>query len=198
VHQGTQLRTCHLREFWEPLHYNSPDCPVCQRSNGYQGPTVVCRGTVKCYSARLRTQKSEQTLEGAPASEQDLSGAPPDYPVAQLSEAPTRTQRPGDMAGAPDCPVHHTTAASTNGSFGGWGYKYPQPPHFKASKFSAFKPHTRALDFIQDTNKEIKSSPKSKDHSNQIVTSERDNCVHLSSCAWIAFLLPSFLFPTQL
>jgi hypothetical protein len=24
----------------------------------------------------------------------------------------------------------------------------PQPPHFNASKFSAFKPHTRALDFI--------------------------------------------------
>jgi hypothetical protein len=28
--------------------------------------------------------------------------------------------------GAPDCPVRHTTAASTNGQFGGWGYKYPQ------------------------------------------------------------------------
>jgi hypothetical protein len=39
----------------------------------------------------------------------------------------------------------------------------------------------------------MKSSPKSKDHSNQIVTSERDNCVHLSSCAWITFLLPSIL-----
>jgi hypothetical protein len=24
----------------------------------------------------------------------------------------------------------------------------PQPPHFNASKFSAIKPHTRALDFI--------------------------------------------------
>jgi hypothetical protein len=30
--------------------------------------------------------------------------------------------------GAPDCPMRHTTATSTNGSFGGWGYKYPQPP----------------------------------------------------------------------
>jgi hypothetical protein len=30
--------------------------------------------------------------------------------------------------GAPNCPVRHSTAASTNGSFGGWGYKYPQPP----------------------------------------------------------------------
>jgi hypothetical protein len=60
VHQGTQLRTCHLREFWEPLRYNSPDCPVCQRSNGYSTPTVVCNATVKRYSARLRVQKSEQ------------------------------------------------------------------------------------------------------------------------------------------
>jgi hypothetical protein len=30
--------------------------------------------------------------------------------------------------GAPDCPVCHTTEALTNGPFGGWGYKYPQPP----------------------------------------------------------------------
>jgi hypothetical protein len=52
------------------------------------------------------------------------------------------------MAGAPVCPVRHTTEAFTNGHFGGWGYKYTQPPHFKESKFSAIKPHTRALHFI--------------------------------------------------
>jgi hypothetical protein len=50
--------------------------------------------------------------------------------------------------GAPDCPVRHTTAASTNGPFGGWGYKYPNHPHFNASKFLDIKTHTRALDFI--------------------------------------------------
>jgi hypothetical protein len=27
--------------------------------------------------------------------------------------------------GAPDCPVRHMIVASTNGHFGGWGYKYP-------------------------------------------------------------------------
>jgi hypothetical protein len=70
VHQGTRLQTCHLREFWEPLRYNSPYCPVCQRSNGYTAPTVVYNGTVKRYSARLRAQKSEQAPEGAPDSEQ--------------------------------------------------------------------------------------------------------------------------------
>ena len=33
---------------------------MCQRSNGYTAPTVVCNGTVKVNSARLRAQKSEQ------------------------------------------------------------------------------------------------------------------------------------------
>jgi hypothetical protein len=73
----------------------------------------------------------------------------------------------------------------------------PQPPHFNASKFSAIKPHTRALDFIQDTNKEIKSSPKSRITPNKLVT-RKVFYVLLSSCAWIAFLLPLFLFPTHL
>jgi hypothetical protein len=84
----------------------------------------------------LYAQKSEQASEGAPDSEQWLSGAPPDCSVAHLSEAPTvRTQRQGDVAahrtvsgGAPDCPVGHATAGFTNDYFGGWGYKYPQPP----------------------------------------------------------------------
>jgi hypothetical protein len=91
---------------------------VCQRSNSYTAPTVVCNQQLMRYSA----QKSEQSQKAHRTVNSDCS-------VAQLSEAPTvRTQRPGDVAGAPDCPVCHATAASTNGSFGGWGYKYPQPP----------------------------------------------------------------------
>jgi hypothetical protein len=31
--------------------------------------------------------------------------------------------------GAPDCPVRPSIEAIPNGYFGGWGYKYPQPPH---------------------------------------------------------------------
>jgi hypothetical protein len=99
VHQGTRLRTAHLREFWEPLRYNSPDCPVCQRSNGYFAPTVVCKG-IKCATVRAEVRHAP---EGAPGSLQDLSSAPPDCPVTQMSEAPTvRIQRLGDVAGAPD------------------------------------------------------------------------------------------------
>jgi hypothetical protein len=81
--------------------------------------------------------------------------------------------------GAPDCPVRHATEALTNGSFCGWGYKYPQPPHFIASKFLAFKHLTRAIAFNTRHKQEIKSSPKSIDHSNQIVTSEREILVFI-------------------
>jgi hypothetical protein len=96
VHQGTRLQTCHLREFWEPLRYNSSDCPLCQRSNGYTAPTVDYNATVQRYSARLRTQKSEQRQKAHRTANSDC-------PVAQLSEASTvETQRPGDVAGAPD------------------------------------------------------------------------------------------------
>jgi hypothetical protein len=49
----------------------------------------------------------------------------------------------------------------------------PQPPHFKASKFLAIAFNTRALEFTPRHKQEIKSSPKYKDPSNQIVTSER-------------------------
>jgi hypothetical protein len=206
VQQGTQLRTCHLQEFWEALRYNSPDCPVCQQSNGYTAPTVVCNGTVKVNSARLRAQKLEQRQKAHRTVNSDcpVHHRTVRWPRSQKLQRSNPNDRVTWLAhrtvsdGAPDCPVRHTTAAFTNGYFGGGVIYNPNHPPFIASKFSAFKPHTRALDFIQRHKQEIKSSPKSKDHSNQIVTSERDNCVHLSSYAWIAFILPSFLFPTQL
>jgi hypothetical protein len=49
----------------------------------------------------------------------------------------------------------------------------PNHQHFKASKFSANAFNTRALAFNSRHKQEIKFSPKSKDQSNQIVTSER-------------------------
>jgi hypothetical protein len=61
--------------------------------------------------------------------------------------------------------VHFTTRPEnflSDRHFGGWGYKYPQPPHFKASKFSAIAFNTRALDFTPRHKQEIKYSPKSR------------------------------------
>jgi hypothetical protein len=101
--------------------------------------------------------------------------------------------------GAPDCPVRHTTAASTNGSFGGWGYKYPQPPTIHCIQVFSLQTSYKSYSIQYKTqNKEIKSSSKSRIAPTKLVTRERDICVHLSSCAWIAFLLPSFLCSTHL
>ena len=72
-----------------PLRYNSPDCPVCHAEQRLTTPTVICKSEQCVNSARTTRAESEQALEGAPESEQGLSGARPDYPVAQLLEAPT-------------------------------------------------------------------------------------------------------------
>jgi hypothetical protein len=85
-------------------------CLVNQRSNSYFAPTVVCNA----LNARQCAQRSRARAGGTPDNLQDLSGAPPDSQAGPHVRAPTvGTQRPGDVAGAPDCPVRHATAAST-------------------------------------------------------------------------------------
>jgi hypothetical protein len=64
--------------------------------------------------------------------------------------------------------VRHATEALTNGHFGGWGYKYPNHPPFIASKFSAIKPHTRAIDFIQRHNQRDQILSQVWSHSKEI------------------------------
>jgi hypothetical protein len=64
-----------------------PDCPMHQRSNG-SSATVDCnRHLQKCYSARIVRAESEQPPEGAPDSEQSLSGAAPDCLVPHEDKA---------------------------------------------------------------------------------------------------------------
>jgi hypothetical protein len=83
------------------------------------GQCPVTHRTVRCASGATTTSRQRSSAEGikcaivrarvraepdsAPNTEQCLSGAPPDCPVAQKTEAPTvGIQRPGDVAGAPD------------------------------------------------------------------------------------------------
>jgi hypothetical protein len=177
VHQGLQLRTAHLREFWRPLRYNSPDCPVAHRTvRCASGTTTTSRQRssaegIKCATVRARVRAEP---DGTQDSEQYLSGAPPNCPVAQKTEAPTvRIQRLGNVAGAPDsvrwrtglsgAPCDnslHQMASLVVGAINN-----PNHPPFIASKFSDFLHLTRAIAFNTRHTKEIKSSPKSKDHS---------------------------------
>jgi hypothetical protein len=115
-----------------------PDSVRCTRDSNFEllifgnsrGRSAIIHRTVRCASgatATLRQQSSTEGIkcatvharvraepDGAPDTQQCLSGAPPDCPVAQKTEPPTvEIQRFGDVAGAPDYSVRHATAAFT-------------------------------------------------------------------------------------
>jgi hypothetical protein len=69
------------------------------------GATATSHATVDCntLNARLRVQRDRARAGGTPDSLQGMSGAPPDSQAGPQLRAPmVGTQRPGDVAGAPD------------------------------------------------------------------------------------------------
>jgi hypothetical protein len=152
VHQGTQLQTCHLREFWEPLRYNSPDCPVRQLSNGYTAPTVVCNEQLMCYSARRSQSRARRRTEHWTVTVRcttGLSGGP--AVRSSNGQNPTAGWR-GWRTG--QCPVAHRTVRCAmrqqpppTAPLVVGAINTPNHPPFIASKFSAFTLHTRAITF---------------------------------------------------
>jgi hypothetical protein len=95
--------------------------------------------------------------------------------------------------GAPDCPVRPSTADFPNDHFGGWGYKYPQPPLFKAPKHSLlliqYKSNT------QHSKTQIKASDQIKFLNSTLVfrTCEKIDLCSLVLVAWLAFFFLSLL-----
>jgi hypothetical protein len=137
----------------------------------------------------LRAQRSTATtlnaLQCAPESEHAREAhrtvyrtCPVHHRTAQRPpqvRAPTvKPQRLADVAGAPDSVRWHTGLSGApcdstlpTAIFGGWGYKYPNHPTFNCIQVFHLQPITRAIAFNSRHSKEIKSSPKSKDNSNQ-------------------------------
>jgi hypothetical protein len=97
-------------------------------------------------------------------------------------------------SGAPDCPVRPSTATLLNGCFGGWGYIYPQPPPFMASKFLAICSQYKSSRLHSKTQNK-RSNPLQVPNSFQRLSGlrERDICVHLSSCRLDRFSSSSIL-----
>jgi hypothetical protein len=106
-----RLRTLHLQVSQAQLHYNSPDFPVCQRSNGYLR-AMVDSDSEQCsivHAAAVRVASQRCT---------GLSGATPDCPVPHEDKAsngrpaPTLTNRlTWRLTG--HCPVAHRTVRCT-------------------------------------------------------------------------------------
>jgi hypothetical protein len=138
------------------------DCPVCQRSNGYFTPTVDCK-RIQCATVRARVRA---VIDGAPDSLQDLSGAPPDSPEGPPVRAPTvRTQWSADVAGAPDCPVRHATAAFQRPLLVVGAINTPTTPPFIASKFFRLQYLTRAIAFNSRHNQRDQILSQVRNHS---------------------------------
>jgi hypothetical protein len=116
---------------------------VCQRSNGYFARNGRLQ-RMKCASARA---EDRARAGGAPDSLQDLSGAPPDSQEGPHVRAPTvRTQRPADVAGAPDSVRWRTglsgapfdSSLHQRSSLVVGAINTPTTPTFKSSKFLHF------------------------------------------------------------
>jgi hypothetical protein len=143
--------------------------------------------------SEVRVAKSECTR---------LSGVPLDCPVPQEDKGLQRSTalNPNDllMWHAPDseqCHVRCTTGLSgvpidSNGWNSGWGYKYPQPPPFKPSKFFE-TPHSiqEQKHTLQDTSK--RSNPLQASKSTQLLSDLREGvlCFFCCSCCLDCFLL---------
>ena len=142
---------------------------MCQRSNGYTSPTVFCNRTVKVNSARLRAQKSEQRQKAhwtvnrtCPVHHrpvrwptcQKLQRSNPNGWVTWLAHRTiqcTRRQKPFPTA------ILVVGAINT-----------PNHPTFMAFKFSAFKPHTRAIAFNTRHKQRDQILSQVRNHSKQI------------------------------
>jgi hypothetical protein len=114
-----QLELATFRFMEKPLRYNSPDCPVCQRSNGYSA-TVDSNGNLKSTTVRgqfaqiqSRRLKAHRTVNSTcPVHHRtvrwprlsELQRSNPNVWVTWLAH---RTV----SSGAPDCPVRPSTTA---------------------------------------------------------------------------------------
>jgi hypothetical protein len=144
--------------------------------------TVDCTVPWQSYSS---WQKSEQ----APEAHQTVNSACPvrHRPVrcgTGLSGAPRCQNSNGRNRQNPNGWVTwlahrtvrcaHRQQPNPNGWFGGWGYKYPQPPPFKVSKFfsNCIQYKSSRLHSKTQTRDQILS--KVQNHSKHLVTCERE------------------------
>jgi hypothetical protein len=145
LQEDAALELGSLGNFQRLLRYNSPDMSGVHRTvrcNYGATTTSRQRSPATAFNARQSAQKSgtrvvaHRTLHSACSVRHRTSRR------AQKSKL-QRSNRNGfgDMAGAPDCPVHHTTDSLHQRSCLVVGaINTPTTPPFIVSKFSSFQP----------------------------------------------------------
>jgi hypothetical protein len=145
------------------VHTGLSGVPAEQRLLRAQRSSATAFNALQCAPESEHAQLAHRTVyRTCPVHHRTAQGAPPDSLEAPQVRAPTvEPQRSADVAGAPDCPVCHATAAFQQPYFDGWGYKYPNHPTFNGIQVSTLLHLTRAIAFNTRHTKEIKSSPNS-------------------------------------
>jgi hypothetical protein len=180
-----------------PLRYNSPDCPVCQRSNGYSSNGRLQNCTVTAISADCacrvsagaRRRTGQWTVPVRCTT--GLSGGP----TCQSSNGRTLTVAHRTVSGgASDCPVRPSTVSLPNGHFGGWGYKYPPTTTLQGIQVFSHHIQYKSSRLHSKTQKQ-RSNPLQVPNTFQRFSGlwERGICVYLSSCCLDRFSSSPFL-----
>jgi hypothetical protein len=167
--------------------------------------TVDSNGRLQREQCADSSRRVRTAPEGAPDSKQCLSGAAPDCPVpprCQSSNGRNRQNPNGWVTWLAHRTVrcaHRQQPAPTAVLVVG-AINTPQPPLFKASKFSAYCIQYKSSRLHSKTQTRDQILSKVQNHSKHLVTCERerDFRVHLSSCRLDRFLLPPFLFSRHL
>jgi hypothetical protein len=147
----------------------TPDCPVCQWSNGY----LARNGRLQLHSMRYSTRQSEHAqlahrtvyriclVHHRTAQRPHLSELQWSEPNDRLTWLAHRTVSDG----APDCPVRHATTTFQRPHFGGCGYKYPNHPTFNCIQVFHLQHITRAIAFNSRHNQRDQILSQVRNHS---------------------------------
>jgi hypothetical protein len=150
-------------------HTGLPGVPTEQRLLRAQRSTATTFNALQCALESEHAQLAHRTVyrtcpvHHRTAQRPHLSELQRSNPNGWLTWLAHRTV----SGGAPDCPVRPATSVFQRPYFGGWGYKYPNHPTFNGIQVFHLQHITRAIAFNSRHSKEIKSSLKSKDNSNQ-------------------------------
>jgi hypothetical protein len=129
---------------------------VCQAEQWSSAPTVACNATVnseQCNCARRSQsmrQKAHRTVNRTCPVHHRTVRWPRCQKLQRLEPNGLVTWLAHRTVSVVRCAIRQKPSPMVLLVVG--AINTPQPPHFNASKFSAIKPHTRALDFIQRHN----------------------------------------------
>jgi hypothetical protein len=131
--------------------------------------TVRCASGATATSRQWSTANTFNALQCAPELEQYQTAHRTVYRTCPVHHRTARQPHQSELqqpepngqvtwlahrtvsGGAPDYPVRHATDNLPTATFGGWGYKYPQPPHIQVIQVFHIPTHYKSYNIQYKT-----------------------------------------------